>query len=299
MILTAIAILWSQFLMGQEKDELEMLRLLSNKEVPYDGNFVLCLDGTKFYEVRFKDGKKEGIEKRWHVNGQVASEAYYKKGKKTGLVKHWFSNGVLEEIGFWKKGKRKGSFIEFYTNGSLKSMMSYKNNLLNGEFLVLFNNQKTCTEGKYKLGKRDELWTEWWSNGQKRSEAQWKDGDLINTKYWSTTGEELRVISANEDSLNSLIADNESRIGIKIEKTVKKYLEGLKTDDMGSYQNLITIKAEIDQSGKMQNLIIDGCQCVIDIDIALYQELTSLNFESETLQQGPLFLKKTILFHIL
>ena len=46
------------------------------------------------------------------------------------------------------------------------------------------NGQKKC-EGNYKDGEPDGLWTDWYVNGQKREERTYKDGELISEKCWN------------------------------------------------------------------------------------------------------------------
>ncbi len=41
----------------------------------------------------------------------------------------------------------------------------------------------------FKDGKNDELWVGWHKNGNKKSEVNWKNGELGSTKYWNSKGE--------------------------------------------------------------------------------------------------------------
>jgi len=45
-------------------------------------------------------------------------------------------------------------------------------------------------EGSYKDGERDGLWTEWFENGQKKKEVNYKEGDKISEKCWDEDGNE-------------------------------------------------------------------------------------------------------------
>ena len=44
-------------------------------------------------------------------------------------------------------------------------------------------------EASYKNGKEDGLYTEWFENGQKAMEENYKDGKKISEKFWNSKGE--------------------------------------------------------------------------------------------------------------
>ena len=53
--------------------------------------------------------------------------------------------------------------------------------------------QNPCEDSTYlelKKKKLDGLWTMWYENGQKGSEATFKDGSLISSKCWDEDGNE-------------------------------------------------------------------------------------------------------------
>ena len=41
-----------------------------------------------------------------------------------------------------------------------------------------------------RMGKKNELWTEWSENGKKKKEITYKDGELISSKCWDEDGNE-------------------------------------------------------------------------------------------------------------
>ena len=59
-------------------------------------------------EVYWKDGKREGLWKRYYENGQLSSEVNFKDGKRAGLWKEYDENGQLNEEVNFKYGKREG-----------------------------------------------------------------------------------------------------------------------------------------------------------------------------------------------
>ena len=43
-------------------------------------------------------------------------------------------------------------------------------------------------KGTYEKGIKDGLWNEWYEDGQKKSEANYKDGKIISIKRWNEDG---------------------------------------------------------------------------------------------------------------
>ncbi len=115
----------------------------SQHEHPH-GKIELYNRKTKLiiYEKNYKEGKKEGIQKSWHENGQIWNEGNYKEGKKEGIQKNWYDNGQLCYEENYKEGELDGIQKEWYKNGQLE----YERN--------------------YKEGELDGIQKEWYKNGQ-------------------------------------------------------------------------------------------------------------------------------------
>lgn len=73
-------------------------------------------------KVNIQAGKKEGMECKYHRNGEKRSISYYKSGNLDGEVKL------------------------FYPNGELKSICHYKNGIPHGDLTVYFENQNSEDE---------------------------------------------------------------------------------------------------------------------------------------------------------
>ena len=57
-----------------------------------------------------------------------------------------------------------------------------------GVITEYYENGQKRSEVTYKDGKEDGKWTEWYENGQKWYEATLKDGELIKETYWDEDG---------------------------------------------------------------------------------------------------------------
>ena len=63
-------------------------------------------NGLIQYEWNFKDNFYDGLSKEWYKNNQLRYETNYKDGLKDGLSKHWHDNGLLDYTWHYKNGKR-------------------------------------------------------------------------------------------------------------------------------------------------------------------------------------------------
>ena len=66
--------------------------LYSGFTCQYDGDQIL-------FEIKFKNGRKEGVSKFWHNNGSPKSMLTFKNGIAKGAYKLWDKSGKLIEQG--------------------------------------------------------------------------------------------------------------------------------------------------------------------------------------------------------
>ena len=151
---------------AEKLESREGIYYLKGLDTPYAGKVsALYENGQKKAEVKYKDGKREGLAIGWYKNGQKKSEENYKDGKLDGLVFGWHEGGQKKVEGNYKDGKLDGLNVNWYENGKKKG------------------------EANMKDGKYDGLTVGWHENGQMKGEVNWKDGKLISAKYWNSKGE--------------------------------------------------------------------------------------------------------------
>lgn len=136
------------------------------------------VDGFKtevrmFYEsgkpeclIQFKNGKREGIDKRWYENGQIMHDTFIKDGKNVNPPYiSYYEDGTFEKI---SGGSRKDAFsIEFHKNGKLK-------------ILTRTISDSTRCGGKWGLEE-----TTWEDNGQLVSKQIINCGKQTYTEYYN------------------------------------------------------------------------------------------------------------------
>jgi antitoxin component YwqK of YwqJK toxin-antitoxin module len=75
-----------------------------------------------------------------------------------------------------------GKSVEFYDNGQKKSEGNYKKGKAEGLWTSWHKNGQKNEEGNYKNGIKEGLWIEWHKNGQKESEGHYVFG--MNKGLW-------------------------------------------------------------------------------------------------------------------
>ena len=124
-------------------------------------------NGQKISEGTYKNGRKDGLWTRWYENGQKENEGNYKNGKHDGIWTYWDKN---DGKGYKGKVERKvdedGYFFNSYSDGLLIPKSHYR----------------------AKDGKAEGLVTQWYDNGNKKSEGTYKDGREISSKRWYIDG---------------------------------------------------------------------------------------------------------------
>ena len=63
------------------------------------------------------EGKREGVWREWHPNGQLKKECTYSNGEQEGLYRSWWSNGQLGTEANHKDGKLNGIHRKWYKDG--------------------------------------------------------------------------------------------------------------------------------------------------------------------------------------
>ena len=81
----------------------------SYKNYQLDGKFIEWdAEGNKI-EISYKSGKKDGIEKKWFDDGQLAMRCRYKEGKLSGQhIIYYYGSKLPAEVDYYKNGKWLG-----------------------------------------------------------------------------------------------------------------------------------------------------------------------------------------------
>ncbi len=119
-----------------------------------DGVITSYKDGYLYTKLSMKNGKKNGVAKKFYKNGKVNTEINYENNVKVGSSKWFYTNGKLYRETPYKNGKIHGIQIKYHKNGLLKARIPYDNgNRKIGliEKSLYGNDVKSYPSIKYKL----------------------------------------------------------------------------------------------------------------------------------------------------
>lgn len=101
----------------------------------YDGTGDL-IGRTTYYtngnieeERRMKDGKLDGVTRKYSLDGKLRSEINYKNGREDGISVVYVigSMGNYKTTCHYTNGRRNGEYVEEYENGKPKAKGRYAN----------------------------------------------------------------------------------------------------------------------------------------------------------------------------
>lgn len=161
---------WIEF----RKNELEKSSAQVKKEVEVD----VFIPGDKPFT---------GTIKSIHPNGNVRKMSYYLSDKEHGLTTTWDEDGKKILEANFKDGKQDGLTVAWdHKKGHIKESF-YKDGRRNGTHTVW--NVKGNKEAiiNYKDDQQDGLFTVWDEDGNKVMESIFKNGEIVDKKFFSKT----------------------------------------------------------------------------------------------------------------
>ena len=161
---------------------------------PIDGNTLIikvCLMYTSD-----SDKPYSGEAVWYYSNGQKEKEVTYKDGKWDGKWTGWYENGQKRVEETYKDGNADGAWTYWHektgqkrSEGTFKGVNRYGIPIKDGKWTDWYENGQKRTEITYKDGKWNGKWTEWHEKtGQKVSEKTYKDGIRIEWLRWDRDG---------------------------------------------------------------------------------------------------------------
>ena len=84
-----------------------------------------------------------------------------------------------------------GESVLYYESGQKMSEGTWKDGKEDGLWTGWYENGQKMLEGTYKDGELNGLWTGWYKNGQKKYEETYKDRQFISAKCWDENGNEI------------------------------------------------------------------------------------------------------------
>jgi len=104
--------------------------------------------------VCFKQGKEEGLWKKFYPGGKLAEQRYFSNGKKVGEYDAWWPNSAKKLIYHFKDGEYDGLNRAWSDKGILMEVMNYKNGYEDGRQEQYYDNGKVKANYIMMSGRR-------------------------------------------------------------------------------------------------------------------------------------------------
>ena len=121
--------------------------------------------GQQEYSAEYLNGKLDGMNRHWSVDGYLISESEYSNGKPNGIWKTFHANGKLKYETNYFHGQKHGEEKWYYENGQVEREENYKDGTNVGLWTAYSED-----------GKKDGLWKWYYENGQLKSEQKFNYG---------------------------------------------------------------------------------------------------------------------------
>jgi len=95
-------------------------------------NYYSEFDGTVRIKESYRDGKLDGMTRKYYPGGEISEEVEWKQGMKEGLWKQYYENGVTRLSGTYKNNLLNGAYEVYFTNSTIKIRGNYLENKSNG-----------------------------------------------------------------------------------------------------------------------------------------------------------------------
>ena len=144
----------------------------------------------------WKEGKQEGEDLIYNLQGVLQTKAQYQNGKLQGERFTYHVPGHLNVASDFKQGVEEGTFRQFYDNGRKKIVAGSQNDQLHGAYRSYFISGQLESEAQYQQGKLHGTYKSYHENGQLEFETSYQNGELNGlTKTYHDNGKLLRTIT--------------------------------------------------------------------------------------------------------
>lgn len=140
-------------------------------------------NGNLKSELRYVDGKLNGISKWFLMTGKPQMEVTYKDDKMDGPSRRWHENGNIMEESWYKDGVQDSVNRIYSLKGSLIEETYYVGGALNGDVRRWYDNGQVYQEGQYVDGMMDGSWLVFYSDGNLAAKADFDKGTGTQVSY--------------------------------------------------------------------------------------------------------------------
>jgi len=113
---------------------------------------------------------------------RVSSRVEYSEGKRNGIEQRFYLSGQLADETTWKNDLKEGAWKQYFLNGNLKLEATHANNKLEGAFTSYHPNGKKELEGFYINGLPEGDWKRYDEDGNFMATIKYHRGIITNTE---------------------------------------------------------------------------------------------------------------------
>ncbi len=213
----------------------EYIEYHSSGQISVQGNYVsgaksgvwksFFPDGEIYSIGEYKNDLKSGLWKYFNKIGILIAEGNYSLGMEHGQWFYYYDGGQLKSVGTYQLGFETGIWGLFYDNtqltqeefwdlGRLRNVGDYnsydgttklnKGTLKDGDGtrITYYVSGQKESEGTFKSGKADGIWTFFHENGRKASEGTMLDGQKEGPwKYYNAAGRLEDLVNFKKDEI--------------------------------------------------------------------------------------------------
>ena len=138
-----------------------------------------------------ENGGLDGVFKSYYENGKSKENIYFEKGEETGEKEEFYENGNKKyDV---RKGQTSKQFVHtrYHENGHPQKLehLSLNDDERIGEYKEWFPNGQLSKSGTYiSKYERDGEWFEFYEDGSKKLEAEFKDKNFLIHNFWDKDG---------------------------------------------------------------------------------------------------------------
>lgn len=150
-----------------------------------------------------EEGTWNGKERFWtgeykfyYENGNPSYLWFYdENGKRTGVQRYFHENGNLSVEGEWKEGAETGVIKKYYENGSLESEQSFNSGILDVATVKQYEKKEVQTAEGLGRFTGNGYYKSTNNNGQVVYDGVWKDGKFVdgNRYIYSDAGKLIKI----------------------------------------------------------------------------------------------------------
>lgn len=151
-------------------------------DVPFTGKAEVRFDDNQLQmESIYVDGKKNGLETTYNLEGLTINKTMFKNDIPHGECKQWYENGNLEFELTYDKFYMNGHCVRYYENGYVQSEGAYIHCKEQGYWIYRYENGNKQKDGMYNKGLPIKDWTIYNEFGEKVKIVYYgEDGEVIN-----------------------------------------------------------------------------------------------------------------------